>query len=132
MLHFVRITSFSWLLCVFTCKLIEIHSHFFKSSKYSFTSSSLHPHILPFQACGRKCCKSFTHDGSSVGAAVKLSVLLVVSISRLDSRLFVSPPTSESFYSHRVLRKLTNHTTKEEKERESEKKEARGKFRKIS
>lgn len=31
----------------------------------------------------------------------------------------MSPPTSESFYSSGVLRKLTNHTTKEEKERES-------------
>lgn len=24
------------------------------------------PHILPFQACGRKRCKSFTHDGFSM------------------------------------------------------------------
>lgn len=41
-------------------------------------------------------------------------------MSGLDSRLFVSPPTSESFYSPGVLRKLTNHTTKKEKQRDGE------------
>lgn len=128
-LQFSRNTSSNWLFCAFKCKICYLNH------QYSFTSSPLQLCILPFQACGRKCCQSFTHDRFLKVQCQSCREAQSLSSSGLDSGLFVSPPPPDAFYSCRVLRKLTNHTTKikieKEREREREKKGGRRTRRKI-